>query len=129
MQENDLVTIFGGGVDETSYRLLHDHWHARYRSLFMSVVKRDGRYILPDGWGYTHKTTSVIAVTYIPAQDMEDAPVFADHESLADEVRRAEAEGNRVVVYDMDGFELSMTEVITLDFEATPGDDDVCILP
>ena len=129
MQESHLVTLFSGGVDEASYRLLHDHWHARYRSLFVSVVKRDGRYVLPDDWGSAHKNTSVVAVTYIPAQDMEDAPVFTDHKSLADEVRRAEAEGNRIVVYDMDGFELSMTDVITLDLESAPGDDNVCILP
>jgi hypothetical protein len=59
---------------------------------------------------------AVKLVTFIPAQDLEDAPVYTDKDELIAAIKQAELEGNMVVAYDEHGDEIPMIQVVMLAF-------------
>jgi hypothetical protein len=60
----------------------------------------------------THE--SVKLVTFIPAQDIEDAPVFTDKDELLAEIKQIESQGNMVVAYDEHGDEIPLWASVLL---------------
>jgi len=62
------------------------------------------------------KVEAIRVQTFIPAQDVEDAPYISNKAELMAEISQIENAGNRVVLTDDQGFEIPLHQVVSLEF-------------